>query len=216
MIILQFWRIDMKECRWCKVVKLEDQFPKRSSNLDGLYSWCKQCCSEKQKNRPKKSKEKQRIQNLEYKEKNKESLLKKANEYYYKNRDSQLKKRKEYRNKNKKKISIREALKRISDEDRFEKNRQRHQEWSKVNRERLNEYQRKWYQRNKEKRKAHVILHRAINSGKIIRPKNCSQCSKECKVDGHHEDYSKPLEVIWICRACHSRKSPRTVIKCSC
>ena len=38
-----------------------------------------------------------------------------AKEYYYKNREKQLKKRAEYREKNKDKISLREALKRISD-----------------------------------------------------------------------------------------------------
>ncbi len=115
----------MKECRWCKVSKLEEQFYKRPSNSDGLYSWCKDCCSEKQKNKSVEKKQEQRIKNLEYKEKNKENLLEKAKEYYYNNKQAQLKKREEYRNKNKKKISQREALKRISDEDRFERNRQR-------------------------------------------------------------------------------------------
>jgi len=148
--------------------------------------------------------------NREYKKKNREILNQQAKEYYYRNRERQLKKRAEYRAKNKEKISVKEALKRLSDDDRFEKNRQKHLEWSKDNRDRLNEWQREWYKKNKEKRRAHVVLHRAINSSKIERPNNCSQCGKECKPDGHHEDYSKPLEVIWLCRACHSRESPRT------
>ena len=151
--------------------------------------------------------------NREYKQKNKDILNQKAREYYYKNRQEQLKKRAEYREKNKHKISLKEAVKRISDEDRFEKNKKKHLEWSRNNRDVINEWQREWYQKNKEKRKAHVILHRAINSGKILRPNICSQCSKECKPDGHHTDYSRPLDVTWICRACHSRKSPRTVLK---
>lgn len=148
--------------------------------------------------------------NREYKRKNKEKLNEQAKEYYWKNREKQLKKRAEYRKKNKDKISLRESLKRISDKDRFERNNKKHLEWSKNNRERLNEWQRDWYQKNKEKRRAHVILNRAVNSGKIQRPNNCSQCNKECKPDGHHEDYSRPLSIVWLCRACHSRKSPRT------
>ena len=202
----------MKECRCCKINKVEDHFPKRPSNSDGLYSYCKKCVSEKQKNKPQEQKESQREKNREYAKKNRISLNEKSKEYYYKNRDLVLKKSEKYREKNKEKISVRQALARISDKDRFEKNRERHLSWSENNRERINQYQREWYQKNKEKRWAHVVLNRAVKSGKILRPKNCSECKKECKPDGHHLDYNRPLDVIWICRACHSRKSPRTVL----
>lgn len=35
-------------------------------------------------------------------------------------------------------------------------------------------------------------------------PDNCSKCGAIGPVDGHHEDYSKPLEVLWLCRPCHA------------
>jgi len=149
----------------------------------------------------------------EYREKNRTLLNEKAKQYYYEHREEVLLKRAEYKEKNRDKISLKEAQKRLSDPERFEKNRLRHLAWSKDHREDLNEYQRNWYQKNKEKRRAHVQLNRAIKSEKIVRPANCCECKKECKPDGHHEDYSKPFDVIWLCRACHSRKSPRTVIK---
>ena len=50
---------------------------------------------------------------------------------------------------------------------------------------------------------ARIALFHAIQIGKIIRPEECSVCHKKIKVEGHHPDYSKPLEVIWMCRRCH-------------
>lgn len=44
---------------------------------------------------------------------------------------------------------------------------------------------------------ANVYLRR----GKIER-KPCSEC-KSPKAQMHHEDYSKPLDVEWLCRRCH-------------
>lgn len=202
----------MKECRSCKISKLEDEFYLRSSNLDGLYSYCKECTLQKNKNISHEQKVRNRKKIQEYRKKNRKILNQKSKEYYHKNKVEILKKSSIYRQKNKINISIREALKRITDEDRFEKNRESHLAWSKKNRKKVNEYQKQWYQKNKEKRRAHVIISRTVNSGKIMRPKNCSQCNKECKPDGHHIDYNKPLDVVWICRACHSRKSIRTLI----
>lgn len=55
-----------------------------------------------------------------------------------------------------------------------------------------------------EKTKAREILNGAVVSGKIIKPTNCSQCGKLRKVTAHHDDYSKPLQVKWLCYECHS------------
>lgn len=41
----------------------------------------------------------------------------------------------------------------------------------------------------------------AIKDGTLIR-KPCEVCGDE-KVDGHHDDYSKPLDVRWLCRKHH-------------
>lgn len=35
-------------------------------------------------------------------------------------------------------------------------------------------------------------------------PEECSGCGVQGVVDGHHVDYSKPLEVVWLCRQCHA------------
>lgn len=46
----------------------------------------------------------------------------------------------------------------------------------------------------------------AIRRGELIKPTSCEVCGKETRsklLHGHHEDYSKPLEVRWICVKCH-------------
>lgn len=48
-----------------------------------------------------------------------------------------------------------------------------------------------------EKEKARKKLRNLIARGKITRLP-CVVCGEE-KTHGHHEDYSKPLEVIWLC-----------------
>lgn len=74
-------------------------------------------------------------------------------------------------------------------------------QWYADNTEHRREYQTD--QRDPKKARAHNKLNKAIKSGNLIRPSQCSSCGKECRPDGHHPDYSKPLEVVWLCRSCH-------------
>ena len=60
-------------------------------------------------------------------------------------------------------------------------------------------YREKFPERYKARRKSYYAVH----SGKLSRPTTCSWCRKECKPEGHHADYSKPLEVKWLCGKCH-------------
>jgi len=50
---------------------------------------------------------------------------------------------------------------------------------------------------------SHVITGNAIKSGKIVRALNCSECGSNEKIEAHHDDYTKPLEVRWLCEKCH-------------
>jgi DNA invertase Pin-like site-specific DNA recombinase len=51
---------------------------------------------------------------------------------------------------------------------------------------------------------ARSVYREAIKYGELVRPSFCSVCSKECLVDGHHPDYDKPLDVVWVCKRCHA------------
>ena len=56
------------------------------------------------------------------------------------------------------------------------------------------------------KQKARAAVNYAVKTGKLIRPKSCSVCGNEVKrIEGHHEDYSKKLEVVWVCTPCHKQ-----------
>lgn len=62
----------------------------------------------------------------------------------------------------------------------------------------------KWLDHNPDKRAAHVLVGNALRSGKIEKASECECCgAKDVRLEGHHEDYSKPLDVVWLCRSCH-------------
>jgi len=121
--------------------------------------------------------------------------------------------RKEYRDNNKIKIQKANKKRRIQKTIEARKSRDK-------NRCSINIKQRENYKKNREKyilasresrskypekEKAHNIIRGLIRSGKIIRPSICSACNKTCKPQAHHEDYSKPYEIIWLCRSCHMK-----------
>ena len=56
-------------------------------------------------------------------------------------------------------------------------------------------------EKHREKQNARMKLNYALKNGKISKTK-CS-CGEK-KVEAHHSDYTKPLQVIWVCRSCHS------------
>ena len=50
---------------------------------------------------------------------------------------------------------------------------------------------------------AHVITGNAVRDGKLKPRKTCSSCKKKGTIHAHHDDYTKPLQVRWLCLACH-------------
>jgi RNase P subunit RPR2 len=61
-----------------------------------------------------------------------------------------------------------------------------------------------------EKVKAHSLVNNKVAYGEVIKPTICEHCSAESyKLQAHHTDYSKPLEVIWLCTKCHGKQHRR-------
>ena len=65
--------------------------------------------------------------------------------------------------------------------------------------------------RNPLKYRARYTLNNAIACGNIIKSSRCAYCESTEKLEAHHDDYSKPLNVVWLCKECH-RKIPRAVL----
>ena len=50
--------------------------------------------------------------------------------------------------------------------------------------------------------KARQAMASAIEKGTLV-PGPCAKCGK-AKVHGHHMDYTKPLDVVWLCSRHHA------------
>lgn len=53
---------------------------------------------------------------------------------------------------------------------------------------------------------ARRILQEHVKAGKIHKPSECQSCGLVCVTQGHHHDYEKPIDVEWLCPACHSMR----------
>lgn len=60
-----------------------------------------------------------------------------------------------------------------------------------------------WKQEHPDAIKAHRTLQYAVKTGKVIKPNICLKCYREKRLSAHHNNYSKPLEVEWLCYSCH-------------
>jgi hypothetical protein len=63
---------------------------------------------------------------------------------------------------------------------------------------------RAWRQEDKRRQRAHNMVQRAIQKGLLFRLP-CCRCANE-KSLAHHEDYDKPLDVMWLCQPCHKKR----------
>ena len=59
-----------------------------------------------------------------------------------------------------------------------------------------------WRKRNPEKSRAHRIIAYHVRKGNITR-QACEACGNN-ETHAHHDDYSKPLNVRWLCNEHHA------------
>jgi hypothetical protein len=62
-----------------------------------------------------------------------------------------------------------------------------------------NQKSQEWKKRNQEQRRAVDAVHNHFYKLTGV----CSQCGSTDNLERHHEDYTKPLEFVVLCRKCH-------------
>jgi hypothetical protein len=74
----------------------------------------------------------------------------------------------------------------------------------KIHKKKLAEIKSRHRKNHPERKRARQMLTNAIKIG-YIKPEPCMlpDCGSNDNIEGHHPDYSKPLEVVWLCRAHH-------------
>ena len=56
--------------------------------------------------------------------------------------------------------------------------------------------------RNPNKAKAHAIVARSMRAGNLVK-EPCKKCGSEESIHAHHDDYSQPLNIQWLCPKHH-------------
>lgn len=85
----------------------------------------------------------------------------------------------------------------------------------------LIEANRRWRERNRDRvatmDRSSKAVDAAIKRGDLVRPTSCEGCGTSGgKIEGAHYDYSRPLDLRWLCVSCHRRwdyETPKSLSK---
>jgi hypothetical protein len=91
-----------------------------------------------------------------------------------------------------------------------ERHRDQRRRWATENADRLREASKRWAADNlvrmRPSARARKLVYKAIRRGKLIRSTSCENCgANDGRIEAAHADYSKPLDVRWLCVPCHRR-----------
>lgn len=56
-----------------------------------------------------------------------------------------------------------------------------------------------------EKYKARNAVSNALRDGKLQKADSCYFCKSTTRLQAHHHDYNRPLDVFWLCASCHGK-----------
>lgn len=86
-----------------------------------------------------------------------------------------------------------------------------------VNRARERRSTTAYRERHPERERAKRAIRSALEKGWLTRPERCEKCGRDpgprsdgrSQIHAHHEDYSRPLCVTWMCIHCHTAEHSR-------
>lgn len=79
--------------------------------------------------------------------------------------------------------------------------------WRKANPKKIKSKDKAYRENNRKKRTAHEAIAYLVRTGKLPKVLTCT--CVDCGIPAaeyHHEDYSKPLEVVALCKKCHAKR----------
>lgn len=180
----------MKTCNACGIAKPLNDFPPDTQNRDRRKGKCRACVLERQ--RQLRAQDPTKDRNWRARNRDRVNLQQKA----YRRRH-QEKVRRTARERARALRATPEGAARAC--EIVAASRLRHLDEAK-------ERDRAWAKKNAEKRRAHSTVKKAIKSGRLIRPTACGRCGRDnVRTQAHHADYSRRLDVEFICARCHRR-----------
>lgn len=164
----------LRICSKCQKEKNIDDFTKDKRKSCGRSMECYEC---------------HRNRNKEYSKRMPEEVKKRK-----------LQKRSEYGQRNKEAIN-----KRLRENNRADhKKKEYMKKYRDAHKDKIRAYMNGWREKNWEKVLAHSAVKDHVDRGNIIKPSKCPICnSSDHRIEAHHSDYSKPLEIVWMCQICH-------------
>lgn len=141
----------------------------------------------------------------EYRDKQHQERAEYMREWYARNKKRLMEELREDRAANPEKYRAR-------DRARYEKDKARRiklaNKWKRNNPDKRRESLREWERRNPLAKAASTAVGKAIRSGKLERGP-CEVCGVTKRIQAHHDDYSKPLSVRWLCIDHHAEHHKR-------
>ena len=90
-----------------------------------------------------------------------------------------------------------------------EQGREANRDYYQRNDEAIRDRRRRRAKEEPEKEAARLAVKGAIKRGRLHRPDGCQSCGHDFsfyRLEAHHSDYAKPLDVEWLCAKCHGAR----------
>lgn len=91
--------------------------------------------------------------------------------------------------------------------------RERSKNWQNDNPDAAAEHRRRSQEafrtRRPDNHRATEAVRYSLKTDKLQKPKCCEMCDQELPLEAHHHDYTKPSDVTWLCKRCHTDEHVR-------